>query len=161
MTLSDPLRAQLVRFLDWEDAHVGFDKAVEGVPADLRGKRPDGSPHSLWELVEHIRVTQHDILSFCREGKYVELQWPKEYWPATAAPPSDATWGETIAAVRADRAAFQAIAADPEVDLFALVPHGSGEQTFLREMLMLVDHGSYHIGQIVTTRQLLGIWPAS
>jgi uncharacterized damage-inducible protein DinB len=161
MTPSDPLRAQLVRFLDWEDAHVSFDKAVEGVPAEHRGKRPDGSPHSLWELVEHIHVTQHDILSFCRKGKYVELEWPKEYWPASAAPPSDAAWSGAIAAIREDRAALQAIAADPEVDLSTLVPHGAGEQTYLREMLMVVDHGSYHIGQIVTTRHLLGIWPAS
>jgi uncharacterized damage-inducible protein DinB len=161
MSPSDPLRAQLVKFLNWEDAHVSFDKAVEGVPTDLRGKRPDGSPHSLWELVEHIRVTQHDILSFCRKGKYVELEWPKEYWPATPTPPSDAAWSSAIAAMREDRAELQAIAADPAVDLFALVPHGAGEQTFMREMLMVVDHGSYHIGQIVTTRHLLGIWPAS
>lgn len=156
---ADLLRNPITKFLDWEESHAGFDKAVAGVPAEFRGQRPSGTPHSLWELVEHIRLTQRDILNFCRRDAYVEPHFPADYWPTSAEPSTPDAWDASIADVRRDRAALQAIVADPKIDLVALVPHGSGEQTYLREVLVVVDHAAYHTGQIVTVRQSLGIWP--
>jgi uncharacterized damage-inducible protein DinB len=155
----DPLRTQLVSFLDWHDAHVDFDAVIEGVPQDQRGVVPAGFPHSLWQLLEHLRIAQHDILDFCVNSGYEEMAWPEDYWPKTAAPPSPDAWQESIAAYRRDRAAMQALARDATIDLFARIPHGSG-QTYLREILLVVDHAAYHIGQMVLVRRLLGLWPA-
>ena len=152
------LREQLQRVLGWEDAHVAFDAAVEGIPAELRGRRPDGLAWSAWELVEHMRRTQFDILDFCRNPGYEERDWPAEYWPAPNSQPTGAEWDECLAAYRADRAALQQVAAD--ADLFATIPHGSG-QTYLRELLLVADHTSYHVGQLIAVRRLLGLWPAA
>ncbi|HEU4643226.1 MAG TPA: DinB family protein [Gemmatimonadaceae bacterium] len=151
------LRAQLSRFLDWRDAHVGFDRAVQDVPEQLRGATPDGLVHTPWQLLEHLRLTQRDILDFCRDPGYTEPRWPDDYWPPTPAPPSPAAWEQSIAAVRADRAALQRLATDEKVDLFAKIPHGSG-QTYLRELLLVADHGAYHVGQLVDVRRALGDW---
>ena len=153
------LRAQLSTYLDWREAHADFDAAVADVPVDKRGIAPAGLPHSLWQILEHLRITQHDILDFCINPKYQEMAWPDDYWPATASPPSDAAWEASLAAYRRDREAMQALARDPQIDLFAKIPHGSG-QTYLREILLVVDHAAYHIGQLVLVRRLLGIWPA-
>ena len=154
------LRAQLRRLLDWQDAHAGFDAAVEGVPARLRGVRPEGSPHSPWELLEHLRLTQEDILDFCRNPAYAERTWPDDYWPRGAAPPTPEAWEESVAGFRRDRAALQQLAADPSIDLFATIPHGTG-QTYLRELLLVADHNAYHLGQLVQVRRQLGAWKAS
>jgi uncharacterized damage-inducible protein DinB len=156
--MSDALRAQLSKYLDWREAHADFDTAVAGVPPDKRGIAPAGLPYSLWQIVEHLRITQHDILDFCINPTYREMAWPDDYWPATASPPSDDAWEASIAAYRRDREAMQALARDPQIDLFAQIPHGSG-QTFIREILLVVDHAAYHIGQLVLVRRLLGIWP--
>ena len=153
------LRAQLQKLLDWEDAHAGFDAAVEGVPADKRGVAPAGLPHSPWQLLEHIRRAQWDILDFCRNPDYVEPGSMEEYWPDGPAPPRDTDWDESVAAVRRDREALRRLAADPEIDLFARVPVGNEKQTFLRELVLVADHTAYHVGQLVLTRRLLGIWP--
>ncbi len=161
MTRNDPLRKQMAKYLDWKDAHASFDDAVADMPPALRGVRPPGVPHSVWELVEHIRRTQEDILTFCQPGAYTEMSWPADYWPSDPAPSSAKAWSASIAAVRADRATLQRIAEDSDVDLLAVVPHGEGAQTYLREMLMVVDHAAYHVGQIVTTRRALGAWPDS
>ena len=158
MSSSDaPLRAQLARILSWQDAHVGFEKSVEGLASKLRGVRVDGFPHSAWELLEHLRITQHDILDFCVNAKYEEVTWPDDYWPPTPAPPSDRAWDDSIAAFRADRAALEALAADESIELFAKIPHGSG-QTYIRELLLVADHTAYHLGQLVMLRQQLGAW---
>ena len=154
------LRAHLVRLLDWPDAHATFDAAVEGVPPALRGVRPEGLPHSPWELVEHLRIAQRDILDFCRDPAYREPKWPDDYWPASVSPPREEAWDESIAAFRADRDALREIAAGPRPDLFAAIPHGSG-QTYLRELLLVADHGAYHVGQLVLVRRLLGAWPGA
>jgi uncharacterized damage-inducible protein DinB len=151
------LRAQLVKLLDFEEAHVGFDRAVKGIPPRLRGKVPAGGEHSLWQLLEHLRIAQADILEFCRSASYKEKKWPDDYWPASAAPRSGATWEKAIAGYRRDRKAFQRLAANPATDLFAQIPHGTG-QTYLREILLAADHAAYHIGQIVALRRRLGIW---
>ena len=154
---SAALRGQLRRILSWQDAHVGFEKSVEGLAPKLRGVRVDGFPHSAWELLEHLRITQHDILDFCRNPSYVEMTWPDDYWPSSAEPPSEAAWDASIAAFREDRAALEAVAADESIDLFAKIPHGDG-QTYIRELLLVADHTAYHIGQIVVVRQQLGAW---
>lgn len=151
------LREQLSRLLAWEDAHVGFDTAVDGIPAELRGKRPSNLPYSPWQLVEHLRVTQRDILEFCRNPNYRELKWPDDYWPKSAAAPSPAAWDESIRQFRQDRKALQQLAADPQVDLAARIPHGDG-QTYLRELVLAADHAAYHIGELIVVRRLLGIW---
>ena len=156
-TPSAALRAQLRRILSWQDAHVGFEKSVEGLSPKLRGARVVGFPHSAWELLEHMRITQHDILDFSRNPTYREMKWPDDYWPGSAAPGSDAAWKKSLARVRADRKALQALAADRSIDLTAPIAHGAG-QTVLRELLLVADHTSYHLGQLVLVRQLLGIW---
>ena len=158
--LQPQLRDQLARLLDWHDAHASFDAAVDGLAPAQRGVRPAGSPHSPWELVEHVRRAQHDILDFCRDPDYRELEWPADYWPESVAPPTPEAWDESVAAVRRDRDALRELAADPAVDLFAAIPHGTG-QTVLRELLLAADHTAYHVGQLVLTRRLLGAWPGA
>ena len=151
------LRAQLVKLLDFEEAHVGFDRAVKGIPPRMRGKVPANGEHSLWELLEHLRIAQADILEFCRTAKYKEKKWPDDYWPASPAPRSASAWAKAIEDYRRDRKAFQRLAANTRIDLLATIPHGTG-QTYLREIVLAADHAAYHIGQIVTVRKQLGIW---
>jgi uncharacterized damage-inducible protein DinB len=144
--------------LDWEQAHAGLDAALAKMPAELRGKRPNDLPHSVWELLEHIRITQHDLLEFCVNAHYEELEWPKDYWPSSPAPKNDAEWTACIAAIHADGAALGKFTTDSETDLTSKIPHGTG-QTYLRTVLVAIDHTSHHLGQIITTRRLLGSWP--
>jgi uncharacterized damage-inducible protein DinB len=151
------LRAQLVKLLDFEEAHVGFDRAVKGIPARRRGKVPAGGEHSLWQLLEHLRITQADILEFCLTAKYKEKKWPDDYWPASPAPRSAAAWTTSIAGYRRDRKALQRLAANTKIDLLATIPHGTG-QTYLREILLAADHAAYHIGQLIAVRRQLGLW---
>ena len=157
MNDDSPVREHVSRLLAWEDAHVGFDKAVQGIPESLQRERPSNLPYSLWELVEHLRRVQHDILEFCRNPDYRELRFPGDYWPGSAAPPSTEAWNESIRQVREDRKALQGLAVDAKVDLTARIPHGSG-QTYLRELLLVADHTAYHVGELVMVRRLLGIW---
>jgi hypothetical protein len=154
----DPLRAHLERLLDWEDAHVAFDAAVSDIPLDMRGRRASGLPYSPWQLVEHMRITQHDILDFCRNPNYAEMKWPDDYWPKTSEPPGPNAWEKSVASFRGDREALKQFFADPNLDLFAVIPHGTG-QTYLREALLVADHNAYHVGQLVAVRRLLGDWP--
>ena len=152
----DSLREHLRGLLDWEDAHVGFDVAVLGVPKALRGKIPSGSAHSLWQLLEHMRICQLDILDFCRNPNYVEMA-KEDYWPPSAKPPSEEAWSAAIAAFRRDRDELKRMADDRGLDLFARIPHGSG-QTYLRELVLVADHNAYHLGQFVALRRRLGAW---
>lgn len=151
------LRDHLVKLLAWEDTHAGFEAAVARFPARLRGVRPQGLPYSAWQLLEHLRLAQRDILDFCRDPGYATPKWPDAYWPASPEPPSGKAWERSVAAVRADRAAMQELAADPKIDLLAKVPNGDG-QTFLREVLLAADHGAYHVGELVALRRMLGAW---
>ena len=156
---SERLRAQLVRLLDWEEAHVGFDKAVEGIPADQRGGRAAGFDHSPWQLLEHMRLAQKDLLDFCVNAHYVhELQWPEDYWPRSPAPPDADAWNTSVADFKSDRKKVKDLARDTSVDLFALVPTGKGQQTYLRAILLVADHNAYHLGQLVAVRRALGLW---
>ncbi|OFW05299.1 MAG: hypothetical protein A3H96_07625 [Acidobacteria bacterium RIFCSPLOWO2_02_FULL_67_36] len=156
----DPLRAQLVRLLDWEEAHVGFDRAVSGIPARRRGSRPAGFEHSPWQLVEHMRLGQKDILDFCVNARYVHaLAWPDDYWPRDPAPPGARAWNRSLAQFNADREKLKRMARNARIDLFATVPTGKGPQTYLRAILLVADHNAYHLGQLVAVRRALGIWP--
>jgi hypothetical protein len=155
---SDPLRAQLVRVLDWEESHVGFDKAVDGIPGVKRGARATGFEHSPWELLEHMRIAQEDILDFCVNPKYVHnLKWPDDYWPKSPAPASAKAWNDSVAAFKADREKLKQLARKTK-DLFAKVPTGKDDQTYIRGILLLADHNSYHLGQLIAVRRALGIW---
>ncbi len=157
MTRDTLLRAHLKKLLAWEDAHVNFDRAVAGLPFGIQGVVPERLPYSAWQLVEHLRLTQFDILDFCRNPNYEEPASMEAYWPETVAPPGPQAWRRSIAAIRRDRRALVALAGDRGVDLFARIPHGSG-QTYLRELLLVADHTAYHVGQLVLLRRLLGRW---
>ena len=157
MNHNDSLRKQLIKLLDWQEAHVNFDAAVEGIPPALQGVRPKGLPYSPWELLEHMRLTQSDILNFCRNPDYKAPKWPAEYWPKTTSAPTPNDWQESITAFRADRQSLQSLIADPTLDLYAEIPHGEG-QTYLREVLLVADHSAYHVGELVAVRRLHGLW---
>jgi hypothetical protein len=152
--MSKELREQLTKALDWDSAHLRFDDAVKDFPAEFRGTRPPGAPHSPWELLEHLRITLSDILEFSRDAKHVSPEFPSGYWPATQAPPDERAWDESVAAYRADLRALAELTVDSSVDLFARIPHGDG-QTILREVLLSIDHNAYHLGQLVIVRRTL------
>jgi hypothetical protein len=151
------LRKHIVALLTEEHAHAGFDSAVKDLPPQLRGVRPEGAQHSPWELLEHIRLGQWDILEFTRDANHVSPKWPEGYWPATPAPPSDKAWDESVENFRRDLRGMVALVEDESLDLVAKIPHGTG-QTILREALLAADHNAYHIGQLVIVRRLLGAW---
>jgi hypothetical protein len=154
---SDSLREHLVFLLEGEGAHAGFEAAVKDLPPRVRGRKTNGVPHSPWELLEHIRLAQWDILEFSRNEKHVSPEWPSGYWPPSPEPPDDEVWDKSVAAFRADLAAMSALASDESVDLYAKIPWGTG-QTILREILLVADHNAYHLGQLVLVRKLLGSW---
>jgi uncharacterized damage-inducible protein DinB len=156
----DALRKQLIETIAGGQAHATFEDAVKKLPAELRGKKPQGSPHSAWQLLEHLRIAQHDILEFSRDPEHVSPKWPEAYWPKEAAPPTDSAWDESIASFEKDQKAFGKLISDPELDLFAKLAHGDG-QTLLREALLIIDHNAYHVGQIVQLRVQLGAWPGA
>ncbi|HSA57342.1 MAG TPA: DinB family protein [Gemmatimonadaceae bacterium] len=160
MSSLDPLRQQLQQALDWEDAHAGFEDATSGIPEGFRGLVPTGLVHSAWQLVEHMRLVQNDILDFCVNPGYRERTFPDDYWPKTAAPRSAEAWNRSLADFQKDRAALKALAGDPGVDLFATIPHGTG-QTYLRELILVIDHTAYHLGQLLDVRRALGAWSRS
>jgi uncharacterized damage-inducible protein DinB len=151
------IRTHVATLLDWQSAHADFEAAVAGVPPELRGKRPSGLPHSLWELLEHLRLCQWDILDYCVNPDYREGTWPDDYWPPSAEPPSREAWDESVAAFRRDLATLKRMANDPKVDLTGPLPYAP-QATYLRELLLVADHNAYHVGQIVIVRRLLGIW---
>jgi hypothetical protein len=151
------LRRHLLALLDSSEAHLNFDDAVAAFTPEQRGVRPPGAAHSAWQLLEHLRICQWDILEFSRNPQHVSPPWPAGYWPASAAPPSDAAWQQSVAAFRAGRRAMQKLVADRKRDLFACVnhPEARAKHTLLREVLLLADHNAYHIGQFVLLRRLL------
>lgn len=153
------LRQQLATLLDWQDAHLNLERVVAGWRPKLRGVKPRGAPHTAWQLIEHLRICQRDILDFCRNPKYKEMPF-EQYWPKTAAPPSPTKWKKSLRAFRADCKAMQKLVTNPKTDLYASIPWGSG-QTILREAVLVADHNAYHIGQLVLLRRLLGAWKNS
>jgi hypothetical protein len=156
MTKADSLQQHLLSLLTSDGAHVDFETAVKDFPVELRGKVPEGAPHSLWQLLEHLRIAQWDILEFSRDPKHVSPEFASGYWPATEAPPNDAAWDKSVRAFRADLKAMAELVRNSP-DLLAPLPHDK-DKTLLREVLVLADHNSYHLGQFVTVRRLLGAW---
>ena len=155
----DPLRAHLAHLLDWEEAHVGFDRAVADIPTDMRGAQAQGFVHSPWQILEHMRLAQKDILSFSVSPTYVhELAWPEDYWPKNPAPPDAGAWDSSIADFKADREKLKQLAGDEHIDLLARVPTCETHQTVLRGILLAAAHTTYHLGQLVAARRALGIW---
>jgi hypothetical protein len=156
---TDAVREQLVRFLGWEDAHVSFDKAIDGIAPDKRGALAEGFEHSPWQLLEHLRLGLDDILDFCRNPAYVHaLTWPDDYWPKDPAPPTDTAWPESVAAYTRARDEMKALVRSV-ADLTDRVPTGTEHQTYLRSVLLVGDHDAYHVGQLIAVRRALGIWP--
>ena len=151
------LRQHLVNLLTRGEAHATFDDAVKDLPEELRGKVPPGAEHSPWQLLEHLRIAQWDILEFSRDAGHKSPQFPEGYWPAQAAPPGREAWEKSVDAFRADLKALCELVSDERTDLFAPIPHGDG-QTILRQALLTADHNAYHLGQLVLARRLLGAW---
>ena len=151
------LRDHVAALLRWEDAHAGIEQIVDGVPPDKWAAGAPGLPYTLWQLLEHLRLTQYDILDFCRNPGYTERRWPEDYWPGKSDEPTADAVAGSMAAFRQDREALTALALDRNTDLFARIPHGTG-QTYLRELLLVADHTAYHLGQMVAVRRALGIW---
>jgi DinB superfamily len=154
MTKTDPLRHHIINLLTKAEAHVDLASALKDFPRELRGRKPEGGPHTPWQLLEHIRIAQWDILEFSRSGRHKSPKWPDEYWPKTDAPPNDEAWDKSVKQTLADLKAMADLAGDPTRDLFAKIPHGNG-QTLLREALLVADHNAYHLGQLVMVRRIL------
>ena len=162
-TDNDPdLRQQLVGLLKGKGAHLAFDEVIHDWPVEARTRTPHGAPHSAWQLLEHMRIAQRDILDFCVKPDYIEPSFPDDYWPSDDEVPNRTNWTNSVKQFSDDLDQMQRLVADPETDLHAKIPHGTG-QTILREALVVADHNAYHVGQLVLLRGLLGIWhsPAS
>jgi hypothetical protein len=156
--MTDALRAHLVRLLDWDEAHATFDKAVAGLPVDTRGALAPGFEHSPWQLLEHLRIAQADILDFSMNPSYVhDRTWPDDYWPKAPAPPDATAWDTSIAGYKSDLEAMKELVRK-QPDLSALVPTGKDGQTYLRSVFLVADHAAYHIGQLVAVRRVLNAW---
>jgi hypothetical protein len=156
---SAALREHLAYLLKGGGAHVHFEGVVGGLPAELRGRRAPGLPHTAWQLLEHMRIAQWDILEFSRNPKHVSPDFPQGYWPKAEAPPDEAAWEKSVRQFRSDLRQMIALVKNPRADLSARIPHGEG-QTILREALLVADHNAYHLGQLVDLRRALGAWPA-
>ena len=158
-TSGNPLVVQLLALLRGGQAHASLEAVVKDFPADKRGVVPERLPHSAWQILEHLRITQRDILNFSAPptGGYQPMLWPDDYWPAKAEPPTPRAWEQTVAALLGDRANFEQLLTKPQADLYKPFQWGQG-QNLLREALLIADHHSYHLGQLVELRRLLGIW---
>ena len=154
MTTSDPLRQHLNNLLTKAEAHLDLESELKNFAAELRGRKPPGAPHTPWQLLEHIRIAQWDILEFSRDATHQSPKWPEGYWPKTETPPDDKAWDKSVKQVLADLKSMVELVGDPKRDLFSNIPHGDG-QTLLREALLVVDHNAYHLGQIVMLRRIL------
>ncbi len=151
------VREHVAKLLGGTDAHLDFDDTVSRFPADLRTVIPNGAAHSAWQLLEHLRIAQWDILEFSRNPNHVSPTFPDGSWPSSKTTPDEDAWDKSVGAFRADRAALQELVANESTDLLAPIPHGTG-QTILRECFVVAKHNSYHLGQLVLLRRLLGVW---
>ncbi len=157
MDQTKSLRQHLVKQLEGNEAHAGFEDAVKDMPLAQQGMRPAGAEHSPWEELEHLRIAQWDIFEFAMDPKHKSPQFPKGYWPSSQKPPNEKVWEESVKAFLADREKFKNFLNDDSTDLFAKIPGGEG-QTVLRQAIVAVDHNGYHIGQLILLRRLLGVW---
>jgi uncharacterized damage-inducible protein DinB len=148
------LRKQLVTSISGRESHIDFGSALGDFPPELRGVKPSGAPHTAWQLLEHMRIAQHDILEFSRDPKYKSPKWPDEYWPKTQAPPDAKAWDASVEAFQDDARELDNLIQDAQQDLFKPFPHGDGHN-LLREALLVATHNSYHLGQIVFLKKML------
>jgi hypothetical protein len=155
--MNDPVREQVISLLRGGQAHLTFADVIKDFPEQLRGVKPDGAPHTAWQLLEHLRIALWDILEFSRDANHVSPAWPDGYWPKTEVPPDNAAWNYSVAAIEKDLRGMEKLVEDPNTDLCAKIPHGTG-QNILREALLVADHNAYHIGQLMLLRRLLGAW---
>ncbi|HKD80047.1 MAG TPA: DinB family protein [Candidatus Angelobacter sp.] len=151
---TDPLRQHLIDLLTKAEAHVDLESSLKDFPRELRGRKPEGSPHTPWQLLEHIRIAQWDILEFSKNAKHKSPKFPDGYWPKTETPPDDKAWDKSVKQVLDDLKAMSDLVHDPKSDLYGKIPHGDG-QTLLREALLVADHNAYHLGQLVLLRRIL------
>ena len=149
------LFAELERLLNSGGAHVGLEDVTKNIPFELLGEKPHGLPYSIWQLVEHIRIAQWDMLEFSRDDQHKSPKWPQEYWPVESAPKNEEEWENSLKHISSDLESFIKLLGTAE--LFEPIPHGSG-QNLLREALQIADHTAYHLAEIVVLRRLLGIW---
>jgi hypothetical protein len=154
MKKPDPLRQHVVNLLAKAEAHVDLASYIRDFPKELQGRKPEGAPHTPWQLLEHIRIAQWDILEFSKNTKHKSPKWPDDYWPKTEAPPDEHAWNKSVTQILADLKAISDMLSDPENDLLAPIPHGDG-QTLLREALLVADHNAYHLGELVMVRRIL------
>ena len=154
------LRQQLVELLDGEGAHMPFEDAVAAFPDEAINRRAPNVEYSPWHLLEHLRLTQRDILDYIRQDDYRELDWPTDYWPKRDAEATPDQFRATIAGFLEDRAALRAMLTDPDTDLFAIIP-GTPGHTILREIRVDADHNAYHVGEFAVLREVMGTWPAN
>lgn len=157
MKATDPLREHLSKLLQWEGAHANFETVIKDFPLELAGRKVSEIPYTAWQLLEHLRIAQWDILEFCRYPKHVSPKWPQGYWSHQKSPPDEAAWHKSANAFQRDLKSMQKLVKDSSTDLFAKIPHGEG-QTILREVLLVADHNAYHIGQLLLVRRMLGAW---
>lgn len=155
--ITSAVRKQLIELLTGSNAHQPFEAAVANLPAELRGVKPDKLPYTIWQLVDHIRIAQHDILEFSHNPNYQSPPWPAGYWTKELAPADEAAWQQALDQIQQDREDFIALLTDPQADLYTPFAHGDG-QNLLREALLIADHNAYHIGEILVIRRLLGAW---
>ncbi len=147
----------LIHLLEKGNAHASLDAALKDMPFSLLGERPHNLPYSIWQLTEHIRIAQWDILEFSKSAEHVSPKWPDEYWPQETKPPSEAAWKKCVDAIKTDRKEFITLIKNAGDDLYKPFKHGSG-QSLLKEALVLADHNSYHTGEIIIVRRLLKAW---
>lgn len=147
------LRDHLLSLLQGRNAHISFDDFVKDFPVEACGRKIEGLPYTAWQVLEHIRIAQWDILEFCRDARHVSPKWPKGYWPEPDEPGNEELWETTVEKCRNDLKQLEDMVADPSIDLFAKIPHGSG-QTVLREALLVADHNSYHLGALLVIGRL-------
>jgi len=151
------LRDRLLYVLKGKGAHLDFNKAISDFSPEYRGKKHTALPYTAWQLLEHMRIAQWDILEFSRNAKHISPKWPEGYWPDTESPPDAKSWEKSVTILKRELQEMQDLVANPEIDLYAKIPHGNG-QTILREALLLADHNAYHLGQLVMLRKILSAW---
>jgi hypothetical protein len=151
------LRIQLLEYLEGDHAHKTLDEAVKDFPAKMINSKPENVPYTFWQLLEHIRVSQHDILLFIHDTDYKYMDWPKDYWPGTGRKADKVAWDKTILDYRQDLKSLKKIIKNPKADLLAHIPHGEG-QTIFHEAVLVIDHTAYHVGEFILMRRIMGIW---
>ncbi len=157
MGSDEAVRLYLERVLSWEDAHMTLDQAIADFPEEYMNAFPPNVPYTPWHLLEHIRRAQRDILEFIRDPNYVSPQWPEGYWPKKDERADSAAWQRTVDLIHEDLLSLEQLARDPKTDLYSPIPHGDG-QTIFRELLLVADHSTYHLGEFAILRQVMGSW---